>query len=103
MFYKKWWAAAVAVALVVVVTGANYGCAPTAGLLVETGDGAENCAVTYPDFAQTRGYRSNTAHAVNLTDGQINDLRLNKTKMIGQLQSVLHYVLVTATVRLYAL
>ena len=30
-----------AVALVVVVTGANYGCAPTAGLWVETVDGAE--------------------------------------------------------------
>ena len=41
MFCRKWWAAAVAVALVVVVTGANYGCAPTAGLRVETGDGAE--------------------------------------------------------------
>ena len=62
MFYKKWWAKAVAVALVVVVTGANYGCVSTAapkstvvttivasstsvtapaGLRVETGEGAE--------------------------------------------------------------
>ena len=41
MFYKKWWAAAVAVALVVVVTGANYGCVSTSAPRVEPGDGGE--------------------------------------------------------------